>query len=75
MDVTSVTIVYDEAFSTAHRFSLMKRIASADNGRNRAQNKKGHFVRNDPLMPKTGKKKWRPLGDSNPCYRRERAVS
>jgi len=21
-----------------------------------AQNKKGHFVRNDPLMPKTGKK-------------------
>ncbi len=21
------------------------------------------------------KQKWRPLGDSNPCYRRERAVS
>ncbi|EQM76364.1 hypothetical protein L686_16710 [Stutzerimonas stutzeri MF28] len=29
-DVTSLTIVYDEAFSTAHRFSLMNRIASAD---------------------------------------------
>ena len=32
MDVTSVTIIYDEAFSTAHRFSLMNTIASADNG-------------------------------------------
>ena len=23
----------------------------------------------------TPKRRWRPLGDSNPCYRRERAVS
>ncbi len=27
-----------------------------------------------PLSP-GGSEAWRPLGDSNPCYRRERAVS
>ncbi|SPO54083.1 protein of unknown function [Pseudomonas sp. JV551A1] len=36
---------------------------------------KGSSVIDEPLKPCKTQEKWRPLGDSNPCYRRERAVS
>ena len=40
-----------------------------------AKTKRGHLRRSDPWVPQMRQEKWRPLGDSNPCYRRERAVS
>jgi hypothetical protein len=33
------------------------------------------MVRGHKRTPDAGEVKWRPQGDSNPCYRRERAVS
>ncbi len=36
-----------------------------------------HYVLNakDPIFERQSSQKWRPQGGSNPCYRRERAVS
>jgi len=56
VNVTCAAIVYDGPFSTLDRFRLMKRTWMRRGSPNRGQNKKGHFVRNDPLMPKTGNK-------------------